>query len=358
MRTRQAIVALLATSALALTGCGSDDESGSGSDSTASGGPVITEDMGVEVSGEMGEKPTLTIPDEAPPEELQVQVLSEGDGPEVSGSDVVVADYLGQTWKPRAPQTAPPPGSGGSTPPPSDEGAAGGAGSSSQPSAGGTEPPADAEPYVFDNSYDRGQAAGFSLDAVIPGWKEGLAGQKVGSRVLMSIPPDKGYGAQKGHDLQNDTLVFVVDIIDSIDGTSSASGEPVEDLPQGLPTVEDGEEGAAPTIKMDGAKPPQKSDSTLVIKGDGDKLGNNIVINMVQAEYPDAANTISSWDENQTPVVLAPQQLQGIPGLAQALEGQTVGSRVVTRISAKDNAAQDGSKGTPLVLVIDVIGTF
>ena len=51
---------------------------------------------------------------------------------------------------------------------------------------------------------------------VIPGWDEGLVGQTVGSRVLLVIPPDKGYGSAGNSDggiTGTDTLVFVVDIL-------------------------------------------------------------------------------------------------------------------------------------------------
>lgn len=36
----------------------------------------------------------------------------------------------------------------------------------------------------FDSSWDRGQSSAFSLDSVIKGWKQGLAGHTVGSQVL------------------------------------------------------------------------------------------------------------------------------------------------------------------------------
>jgi peptidylprolyl isomerase len=45
------------------------------------------------------------------------------------------------------------------------------------------------------------------LSGLIKGWQEGLTGKTVGSRVLLSIPADKAYGAEKGD------LVFVVDIL-------------------------------------------------------------------------------------------------------------------------------------------------
>ena len=73
---------------------------------------------------------------------------------------------------------------------------------------------------IFDNSYDRGAPIDFPIGvgAVIGGWDQGLVGQQVGSRVLLSIPPHHGYGSRGvpqagiGGD---DTLVFVVDILDA-----------------------------------------------------------------------------------------------------------------------------------------------
>jgi peptidylprolyl isomerase len=51
---------------------------------------------------------------------------------------------------------------------------------------------------------------------VIQGWSEGLAGQTVGSQVLLVIPPELGYGdedAGQGGIPGGSTLVFVVDIL-------------------------------------------------------------------------------------------------------------------------------------------------
>ncbi|WP_028051214.1 FKBP-type peptidyl-prolyl cis-trans isomerase [Cellulomonas sp. URHD0024] len=66
-----------------------------------------------------------------------------------------------------------------------------------------------------ESSWESGQPATFALNAVIPGWTEGLAGQTVGSQVLLVVPPDKGYGASGQGDSipPNSTLIFVVDIL-------------------------------------------------------------------------------------------------------------------------------------------------
>ena len=159
---RSALLTAVALLAGLLTACGG------GSSADTSGLP--------EVSGSYGDKPKITIPEgEDPPKKLQTEVLEEGDGPAVKKGDLIVADYLGATWR------------NGKT---------------------------------FDNSYDRGNPAAFTLTdgqgGVISGWVKGLTGVKAGSRVLMVVPPEDGYGKQgnpqagiKG----TDTLYFVVDIL-------------------------------------------------------------------------------------------------------------------------------------------------
>lgn len=127
---------------------------------------------GVSVSGEYGKKPSLSFDGAVASPELEVEVLVQGDGPKVEPGDDIICNYLGQVWN-------------GS---------------------------------VFDNSYDRGAALDFQIGVgmVIRGWDDGLIGQRVGSRVLLSIPSDLGYGEYgvpqagiKG----GDTLVFVTDIL-------------------------------------------------------------------------------------------------------------------------------------------------
>lgn len=65
----------------------------------------------------------------------------------------------------------------------------------------------------FDESYSK-EPAEFPLTGVVQGWTDGLAGLKVGARVLLQIPPDLGYGeAGSGETIPPDsTLYFVIDI--------------------------------------------------------------------------------------------------------------------------------------------------
>lgn len=72
---------------------------------------------------------------------------------------------------------------------------------------------------VFDSSASRPEQPYFEFTIgqgqVIKGWDNGLLGQKVGSRVLLVIPPADGYGAAGSGDKikGTDTLMFVVDIL-------------------------------------------------------------------------------------------------------------------------------------------------
>jgi len=115
--------------------------------------------------------PSIEIPEGyEPPTELVAKTLIEGDGPVVQPNSFLTVHYTG--WL-----------------------------------LNGT---------VFDSSWNRNASADFPLQSVIPGWREGLAGQHVGSQVLLVIPPDLAYGSD---DLEaipaNSTLVFVVDILNA-----------------------------------------------------------------------------------------------------------------------------------------------
>lgn len=126
----------------------------------------------VNVIGDFGTKPVLEFNGENPTGKLEVEILKEGDGQVVEAGDTVVCHYLGQIW-------------------------------------GGD---------IFDTSFDRGQTLSFQIGVgqVIAGWDDGLVGQRVGSRVLLAIPPELGYGPygvpQAGIG-GTDTLVFVTDIV-------------------------------------------------------------------------------------------------------------------------------------------------
>ena len=292
----------------------------------ADGEPLrpIDAETGVKVTGVVGEAPTLVVPDAEAPTDLVIEVLEEGDGEPVRACDFVSVDYYGQKWI-----------------------------------AGD-----DTVDNVFDQSFERGDQFRTTLGVggVINGWDAGLAGVPVGSRVLLSIPPEYAYGTDAAaHELGGETLLFVVDVVDRVAADSAISGDAVAELPVGLPAVSgDGAEGE-PTIDFTDAEVPAQSDAILLVAGDGPEIQDNIVVKMLQAPYGEGEST-STWTIGQGPLGRwpnggAPVTANDLPGLADALDGQQVGSRVLVRVGTEDNPGES-AEGGALAIVVDIVGTY
>jgi peptidylprolyl isomerase len=118
-----------------------------------------------------GAAPSIDIPKKAAPTKLVAEYIIEGDGAVVGAKDSVLVQYKGVLWD------------------------------------GGKE---------FDSTYANKKLASFGLQQVVKGWAQGLTGKKVGSRVLIVIPPKLGYADSPppGSGIKKDSvLVFSVDIL-------------------------------------------------------------------------------------------------------------------------------------------------
>jgi peptidylprolyl isomerase len=152
--------AVLAT-LLLVAGCSNDE--------SADGDP---EPEAVE-SGDPEGRPTVEVPeDSAPPGELQVEDLEEGDGEAVGEGAMLTVHVVGVRW------------------------------------SDGVE---------FLSSWDRGQPIShtFGEGRWVPGWEAGLEGMREGGRRRIVVPPDLGYGERGAPGVPaGETLVFVVDLLD------------------------------------------------------------------------------------------------------------------------------------------------
>lgn len=263
------------------------------------------------VAGAYGAKPKITIAKgSTPAPTLESTLLRKGSGPVVRKGDLLVADYLGETY---------------------------------------------ASQKVFDNSYDRKVPAAFPIGVggVIGGWDKVLVGTRVGSRVLMTVPPKFGYGKQGNANAgikPKDTLVFVVDVIARYPKTAAATkATPVATVPPGFPKVT-GALGSAPTITVPAGTPvPARPTVTVLAKGSGPAVqrGKLVVLQYVAVDW--TGKTLgSSWTKGPQGVPLGGQQATPF----DLLTGVPVGSRVLLRLPPP--TGQD-AKTSSVAAVLDVV---
>jgi peptidylprolyl isomerase len=179
----------------------------------------------------------ITIPGGNPSKQLIVQTLIPGNGPVVQSGDYVLFNVEGNVW------------------------------------AGDRE--------VVDSYTDR-QPQALPLRSALPAWRH-LAGLRVGSRVLMVVPPKYGFGS--GGDAQanvmaTDTLVFVFDLLATMRTSARAAGTTIPYHPgPGLPQV------------------PEKLVSRVLVRGRGQPIlnGQTVVAQYTGVVWSSGKVFDSSW---------------------------------------------------------------
>ncbi len=211
---------------------------------------------------------------------------------------------------------------------------------------------------VFDESFSGGTPVEFAVNQVITGFKTGLVGQKVGSRVLIGIPGKDGYdsagGSQDGSIKVGDTLLFVVDIVDT--SYSEATGTDVTPA-AGLPKVKIDDDGK-PSIEIPDSDPPKSLKVQTLIKGDGTTkvtASSTVLVKYVGVSWKTGKVVEENWDEGETGSLSTL-----IAGWQQGLAGQTVGSRVELVIPPglaypTGRRAPKIEAGDTLVYVVDIL---
>lgn len=208
---------------------------------------------------------------------------------------------------------------------------------------------------IFDSSYEAGQPVTMSLAQVITGFRTGLDGQTVGSRVLVGMPSSDGYeqGTEDGSIQPGDSLVFVIDILGA--NFEEAVGEEVPPV-EGMPTVSD--EGGEPQATIDTAQePPAELQTATLIQGPGAEVTEESMIQVRYKSWVWASG--EPFEESWAPQT---GQLAGlIEGWRQGLVGQTAGSRVLLvvppELAYPEGRAQEPTleAGQTLVYVIEIL---
>ncbi|AWY95593.1 hypothetical protein EFN20_10150 [Propionibacterium freudenreichii] len=156
-----------ATSASAAT-----TTAGSGTSSAGGSAAVLTSLDQVQVTGGVGQAPTVTAQWPVSVDQTLSKVLVAGSGQVVGADATVQVNYSGTNGR---------------------------------------------TGQVFDSSFKNGKPATFGLAQVIPGFEKGLTGKHVGDRVLIAVTGKDGYdsagGAAAAGIQVGDSLFFVVDIV-------------------------------------------------------------------------------------------------------------------------------------------------
>lgn len=276
---------------------------------------------GVEVKGD--KSPTVKVGKDFKATKTTTHVLKKGTGNEIAEGDAVTLDYVavnGRTGK------------------------------------------------SFDSSYKSGTPLTTTIKtgAVLPGFVKGLKGQKVGSRVLIAIPPKDGFGAaneQLGLKA-TDTMVFLMDIVKSERVPEVAQGK-AQELPDTLPKLKlDGDKHPSGFEETDTTAPKAtKMTSDVAIQGTGKKVkaGQSLTIQYVGQVYPAGKVFDESWSKAAATFQIGSGSL--IKCWDESLVGEKIGSRVILVCPADVAYGDKGSPpaikgGDTLIFAVDLLSAF
>jgi peptidylprolyl isomerase len=318
---RRRLVALTVVPVLLFGTAACGDDSGGESTDTASGGAI----SGVEVSGDFGKAPEVTIEEPLKLDETQTQVLTTGDGnPVVEGEKALLnLDLVNGTTGESAFSTF-------------EQGS----------------------PYPLEQVTE---------ETFFPAVVKAIVDQPVGSRIAVAAVPEDGFGKAGNPQMKigaKDNVVFVVDIV-SVQPTEvldGPDGEEATDVPSDAPTVTE-EDGAVTELSFANApkKPSDELQVIPLIEGNGPEVRDDSLVSFDYLGQVYGTETVFDESYSREPIPFP----VGIGGLIKAwdesLVGVKRGSRVL--IIAPPELAY-GEQGSPpkipgnatLAFVVDILG--
>ncbi len=201
--------------------------------------------------------------------------------------------------------------------------------------------------------------------AILPGLHKALSCAKVGSRVAVVVPPSDGFGDQGNPSLgiePDDSLVFVVDVDRAF--PSRADGTP-QISRDGFPAVVLAPDGRPGITVPDNEPPVEEASEVEVLKqGRGQTVedGDTVVVQYTGVLWNEGTVFDSTW-QNGAPATFTVSTGDGaqvIPGFADAIIGQQVGSQVGVIVPPSQGYGDQGNAQIPanstLFFVIDILG--
>jgi peptidylprolyl isomerase len=248
-----------------------------------------------------------------PPDSLQAQVLKEGEGETLKDGWLVTAYYKGQIW-------------GSAT--------------------------------AFEDVFAWGKPQTFPYgSSIMEGWYRGLKDKKIGSRVLVIIPPAQGFGVAGAESYGvsgTDTIVYVFDIIAQFDPDAQAQADATPTGADVDVTISGELGGPATVVVPGGTTPPEEVTTTVIATGTGPKVaeGDSIIVQVDAVDWTnqDAGN---SWAEGASATAITvsatgssdPDSINAFTQLVDV----PVGSRVLIELPGKADTYQ------PIAAVVDIV---
>lgn len=201
---------------------------------------------------------------------------------------------------------------------------------------------------------------------VIAGLKKALDNQKIGTQLLVAIPPADGFGTTGATALgitADDTMVVLMDIRSAVTMLPAASGKAVAPK-AGLPTVRFNPGKAATITIPKGAKPPTKLVVQPLIEGTGPvvKKGQTVRATYTGVLWRTGKVFDSAWAHDPAYIEFPAGAGQVIKGWDASVVGQKVGTRLLLVVPPDQGYGSAGSgeiKGTDtMVFVMDILGAY
>ena len=318
MRRRLVALTIVPFLLFGAAACGDESGSqGSASSSVDMGEPI----KGLEVSGEFGKQPKVTVDAPLKVDEAQSEVLTLGEGNEVvegSPASLHLLVVNGTTGKTTV------------------------------------------------GTYEQGKpvTGNMAEGEIFPSVLDAVVGKPVGSRIAIASPPAEAFGAQGAQQYgigAQDDVVFVVDIMSvPLDGPEGEKADVPEDLPS--PVVDSEGDVSKFTFDNAPAKPSDELQVVPLIEGEGEPVqaGDSVTFDYLGQVY----GTETIFDESYTtaPRTFTVGEGSLIKAWDEGMVGVKAGSRVMIIAPPEYGYGENGNpqakiKGTDtLVFVVDVLG--
>ncbi|GAB3767081.1 peptidylprolyl isomerase [Nocardioides ginsengisegetis] len=299
----------------ALSGCGSDDGSSSDSGSQALDA--------VSISGDFGSEPTVDWKGKMTADTIENTTITEGDGATVEDGDTVTTNiWIGNGFT---------------------------------------------QKKAF-STYDAKQPQDLTIDdqKVSPVFVDAIKGATIGSRIAVTAPADKAFGASGNTQLgigNKDSVLIIIDLMSEPTPPLDAPKGASKPSPAWAPKLVQ-KDGAVTSLDFSKAPEPDgKLHSAALIQGTGAvvKKGQTITVNYLGQVYGGKKPFDESYSKGD-PVSFGIGSGQVIPGWDKTLVGAKIGSRMILAIPPADGYGKAGQpsagiKGTDtLYFVVDILG--